>query len=217
MFGAANLTDDVVRAGATGTEPERGQIVHVLEPQVRLMVAARLSPTAAQLHAVDEVTQEVLLALADGLSRLKARSVRGLKAFVSGIVAHKVADLLRGRGSGDDARPALKSLDSTVAALSTAGPLWQFLSSSGVSPSSAIVQKEQAARLLSELGGLNERHRQVITLAFFDQLSMAEVAAEMGVSPPAASMLLLRAIRALRQNMTGAGASGVAHGRRSRG
>lgn len=52
-----------------------------------------------------------------------------------------------------------------------------------------------------ELGNLKPEHREAITLAFFDQMTTREIAERMGMSRPAASMLLLRAVTALRHRM----------------
>ena len=92
MFGAATLTDEVVRAAAGGSQLDLARVSEAMLPQTRLMVWARLAPTANQLPAVDDITQDVMLALTEGISRLDHRTVGGLKAFVSGIVAHKVAE-----------------------------------------------------------------------------------------------------------------------------
>jgi RNA polymerase sigma factor (sigma-70 family) len=105
------------------------------------------------------------------------------------------------------------SLDSTVGVFSNAGPLWQFLSVSGTSPHSAVERAELAAQLIAELGRLKPQHREVITLAFFDQLPVSEIAAQMGVSRPAASMLLIRAVQTLRRHMTGSSRVAKADGR----
>jgi RNA polymerase sigma factor (sigma-70 family) len=202
MFGVGELTDGAVRAASEGAQTELGRVLEAMYHQVRLMVVARLSPAPARLGTVEEVTQQVMVALAAGIWRLENRTVVGLKAYASGIVVHKVSDALGGR-IGGKADPGLVSLDSTVTSLSQAGPLWQFLSVSGTTPPSAAERSEQAARLIHELGRLKREHREVITLAFFDQVPMSEISGRMSISRPAASMLLIRAVQALRRAMTG--------------
>ena len=202
MFGATQLSDEVVRAAAAGSQDGLGRVLEIMQAQVRLMVVARLCPTPAQLEAVEEITQQAMVALMTGITRLQSRTVGGLKAFVSVIVAHKVSDLLKNRGPGN-IRPAVASLDSAWTTLSEARPLWEVLSSSGTSPLSAVERAERGARLMSELGQLKSGYREVITLAFFDQLPVGEIARRMGTSRPAASMLLIRAVKTLRRNMTG--------------
>jgi DNA-directed RNA polymerase specialized sigma24 family protein len=45
-------------------------------------------------------------------------------------------------------------------------------------------------------------------MAFFDQLPAAVIAREMGISRPAASMLLIRAVKALRRSVRTTGETG---------
>lgn len=174
--------------------------MRVLESQVRLMIAARLSPNPSQLDAVDDLTQDTLMDLTRGIYRLENRTLGGLKGFVSVIASRKVFGYLRAAKAGLGQLP-IRSLDSTVQSLSQAGPLWQFLSGSGPSPSFLAMRGEHVASLMTGLGGLKPEHREVIALAVFDQLGATEVAERMGISPKAASQLLIRATRKLRKNM----------------
>jgi len=201
MHGATELTDSAVRAAAGGEREKLARIMEACEPQVRAMVMVRLAPTPAQIHLADEITQQSLEALTHGIPRLEKITVAGLKAFLSGIVTRKVSDVLRRIGRARNARHQIHSLDSTVATSTVAGPLWQFLPQSGTSPPSAVARAELNQRLMSELGHLKSTYREVITLAFFDQLPMAEIAQRMDTTRPAASMLLIRAIQTLRRSM----------------
>lgn len=206
MTGVVELTDSTVIAASEGSDWARAYVLEVLAPRVRLMVWARLAPSLAQLRAVDDLAEEALAALAAGLTRLETRTTTGLKAFLSGIVRHKVEDFLRADGGVQGVRPVIRSLDSTVSSFSQVGPLWQFLSASGVSPRTAIDHAERISLLMVELGQLAADHREILTLAFFDQLPLAEIAERMQRSREAASMLLKRAILTLRQNMIAASA-----------
>lgn len=208
MFGAAELSDDVVRAAAAGSRVDLARVSEVLQPQVRLMVIGRLAPTPAQFDAVDETTQEVVLALTTGITRLEHRTVDGLRAFLSGIVTRQVAQLLKRRQKGNGGGRPVRSLDSTVCDASGALPRGHLLSASGMSPGSVAARDEEIERLMSELGRLTPRYRDVLILAFFDQLSPCQIAAELGISPKAAAMLLKRALRALRQKIGGRARSG---------
>jgi RNA polymerase sigma factor (sigma-70 family) len=211
MFGAGTLTDEVVRAAASGSRADIARVLEGLQPQVRLMVAARLSPTPAQLDAVDEISQEVMLGLTTGMARLDSQTVDGLRGYLSGIVMRKVAGALRRRGNCG-LGPSARSLDSTVASFSHAGPLWQFLSASGTSLCTSVDRAELTERLISALGRLPAQYREVITLAFFDQLPISDIARQQGVSRAASSMLLLRAVQALRRSLTGSSDSEREHG-----
>jgi RNA polymerase sigma factor (sigma-70 family) len=196
MFGAAELDDGRVESAVRGDSAAVSQLLEVLGTQVQTMVAARLNPDAIGRGAAEDLSQEVLAALAANLPSLRIATVAGLRGFVSKIVHNKVIDYLRAQPRGVS-RPG--SLDSTVAALSGAGPLWQMLSQSGTSPLSAAARAEHSLRVLEEMNQLKPEHRAAITLAFFDQLTTAQIAEQMSISRPAASMLLIRAIEALRK------------------
>jgi RNA polymerase sigma factor (sigma-70 family) len=201
MFGAATIDDEIVGRAADGHQGAMARVVDAVQPQIRLMVAARLSPTPSQLADVDDIVQEVEMALTAGFTRLEKRSVDGLRAFLSAIVTNKVAVFLRHTTKQCRAVRGARSLDTTIGTLSNAGPLWQFLSSSGTSPLTAADRADKAARLIAELGRLRADHREIITLAFFDQLGAGEIGERLGLSRQAASMNLLRAVRNLRLSM----------------
>jgi len=201
MYGAVDLTDEMIRAAAGGCDGSLQRVAAVLEPQVRLMVAARLSADPVHHQAVDDLAQHVLLGVSKGIKRLEQQTVGGLKRYASRIVRRTVADYFRSRGEAGRHQRRERSLDSTVAGVTCAGPLWQSLPASCISPRTAADQLEQTGRLMAALGELKAEHREVITLAFFDQLPTQEIAEATGVSRPAASMLLIRAVRALRHAM----------------
>jgi RNA polymerase sigma factor (sigma-70 family) len=203
MVAVGELGDAVVRAAAAGDAAARARVLQALGPRVRLMVAARLAPQLGQMEAVDELTQQVLATLVPGFARLENQTAAGLRAYVSGIVSHRVAEFIRRQADGRGTPRTPVSLDTTVRSLSQAAPLWQLLSGSGTSPSSAAARAEQVAGVLAEMGRLRAEYREVITLAFFDQLPTGEIARLRGSSQRAAAMLLLRAVRTLRRNMTG--------------
>jgi RNA polymerase sigma factor (sigma-70 family) len=206
----AAITDDLVAIAAAGDQVNaRQQLFDAFIPQVRIMIHARLNSTIMQGHLVDDLLQETMLALSEGVQRLERRTVAGLRAFASTIVSRRVADALRDQRRGPVAPnrtlggPA-RSLDSAVQTdLSTAQPLWALLSMSGASPPSEANQSDLVQRTMTALAQMKEDHRTVLTLAFFDQLETRDIAVHLNVSRPAASMLLIRAIKTLRRNLTG--------------
>lgn len=202
MTGAKELTVSMIVAAAEGSDEARAKILETVASQVRLMVLARLAPSPAQLGAVDEIAQQALVALNAGLARLKTRTAAGLKAYLSGVVQHKVADFIRAGGRTRGAGPVVCSLDTTVADFSQVGPMWQFLSASGVSPRTAVDQAERIRKLMEEFGGLRPLYREVLTLTFFDQLTTVEVAERLHLSRSRVSRLWGRARKTLQRRMS---------------
>ncbi len=201
MFGASAITDQMVQAAAGGLSAERDRILQAMKPQVAAMVAVRLSPTPTQFSAVDDLCQQVLMAVVEGLGTLRCHTTAALKSYASTIVSRKVADYLRGP-ERQRAR-SVRSLDSSLQGASGWGTLADCVPGNGNSPSSLIGRSEQIARMLAELGRLRAYYREIITLAFFDQLPLAEIAERLGMSRSRASMTLLRAVKALRRSLTG--------------
>jgi RNA polymerase sigma factor (sigma-70 family) len=208
--GTATLTDELVRQAAEGAPEELGRLIEAIQPQVRLMVLARLCPLAAQMHDVEEIVQEALMGLVRGLGRLRCPSVQGLRVFLSGLVSRRVAAFFRRRRRHLPSAGQMCSLDTTVAGESCCAALWQLLSCSGTSPLSAADRAERVARVLGAFATLTAEQREAITLAFFDQLTPDQIGLRMGLSRGAAAMLVVRALRALRASVTpmGEGAAG---------
>jgi len=193
--------DELIRLAAAGERTQIEQLVACLQPCVQRMVIARLSPKPNQWHAVEEIAQEALVGVTKGLPSLVRCDAVGFRAYVSSIVDHKVADRIRQQSRPGKRTGSFRSLYSTFSGSSSAGGLVAWISDSGDTPLTAADQAEQIESMLRHLGKLKEEYRRVLTYAFFDQLKTAEIAELMGISRPAASMMLLRAVRALRSSM----------------
>jgi RNA polymerase sigma-70 factor, ECF subfamily len=198
MFGTEPLNDDVVRAAVQGSADETRRIITALSQQVRTMILARLTGSPAQWHAVDDLAQQALTAILQGLPTLRQATVAGLRSFASSVVSYKVADLLRASAAAPH-----QSLDSSRQDLSTSAELKDLLAASGLSPLSNLAKADSIRLVMQELGRLPDAQREIITLAFFDHLAVGEIAERLGISRPAASMQLIRAMQALRRAVTG--------------
>ena len=200
MFGA--IPEETIQAAAQGSASAREALMKALLPQVRAMVIVRLAPTPAQFPAVDDLTQQALMGVSSGLSTLRHPLQGALASFVSTIVARTVAAFLRQGAAAKNRRP-VRSLDSSIIEDSVSGALRDFLQASALTPRSIAARAELVRRVVAALGELKPEHREVITLAFFDRLSMSEIAERMQLARSAASMQLVRAVRALRRMVTG--------------
>lgn len=70
-------------------------------------------------------------------------------------------------------------------------------------PASAAVHEELGRRLNEAIAGLDETDREVILMRHHEQLTNQDVAAALNLTEAAASMRYLRALRRLRQELTG--------------
>ena len=201
MYGAESINDETVRAAVQGVASERNKVLEALASQVRAMITIRLSPTPAQFHAVEDLAQQSLIALSEGLTQLRDARVTTLKSFASVVVGRKVADFLR---QNNNSKPrSLDSHDGSLPDGSAFGPLREILPASTISPRSLAVRADAIRQVVAELGRLKRNYREIITFAFFDQLPVNEISERMEMTRPAASMLLVRAVKTLRRNITG--------------
>jgi RNA polymerase sigma factor (sigma-70 family) len=170
-------------------------------------VASRLAPTLAQDGDAEEITQQVLVALLDGLSRISIRTERGVRSFLEGVVSHKVADFLRARGNGNGNR--IRSLESTVLGRTHAGPLWQFLSASGASPRTMLEHLENRRKILCVFDQLSADDQELLNLAIVERRSVVEIATRMQLSRHEAARRVLLALATLRKSWSAPNGDGA--------
>jgi RNA polymerase sigma factor (sigma-70 family) len=193
--------NDAVRAARDGDTQKRSFIMTCLADSVRAMVVVRLAPSAMRAQDVDDLVQDALTAISEGITTLREPTVATLRSFASTIVSRSVAKYLSRDPQRNNRKPV--SLDAETGDGSSAGALRNLLSASGISPGAIASRREQVHGLLMHLAALKASHRDVITMSIIDQLPMNEVAERLGLKRPAASMLLYRAMRILRRNITG--------------
>jgi RNA polymerase sigma-70 factor (ECF subfamily) len=70
-------------------------------------------------------------------------------------------------------------------------------------PASAVLQQELQQKLQEVLKSLDDIDREVILMRYYEQLSNQEIAAALGLTEAAASMRHLRALRRLKEALTG--------------
>lgn len=189
------LDDDVPRARA-GDSAARERVLSGMRPRVQVMVRARLGAEHRCWHVIEDLTQEVVLALAGCLQTLASDAPPAFRLLVSRLVQHKVADHYRHRRRQRTQLPRLVPTPPTGSAFE----LLHGVHAATTSPSGKAARAEEIDMLLSELAALPAPHREVLTLAFFDHLDTAEIGEALGTTRPSAAMRVLRALRALRDN-----------------
>lgn len=76
------------------------------------------------------------------------------------------------------------------------------LQADGRSPASEAAWRELQVQFVAAIDDLDEQDREIVLMRHFEQLSNSEVAAALDLSPPAASMRYLRAVRRLKAILT---------------
>lgn len=166
---------------------------------LRALIAIELGDGIRGRVEVDDLLQETLLRAFRSIASFEGNTAEAMRLWLSGIAHHAVVDearrlaaqkhdyrrevALAAPAAGDSGTPARGVLDPP---------------SPAASPSRVLRRKERLERLLEAIHALTPEHRQVVILARIEQLPIKEVAVRMGRSEKAASMLLLRALLALR-------------------
>jgi RNA polymerase sigma-70 factor, ECF subfamily len=189
-----HVDDDLVRAAADGDRAAAARLFEAIKPHVRRMIARRISTSAKARDVLDELEHVVTAALALSLDRLTTKTVAGLNAYLSGIVTHKVGDWIEARRG----RHAVASLDSQVTNGSEVADRGDFLLASQTTPSAAAARNERLADVMRVIDSMGRSEREILLLAYVDQLDTAALAAHLKTTREAAAMRLLRATRELR-------------------
>ena len=77
------------------------------------------------------------------------------------------------------------------------------LVASETGPAGHLIKAEQRERVRAALGRLPEGHRELLVLRYLEHMSIAEIAALLGITDNAAKLRHLRALKRMRQALKG--------------
>ncbi len=177
---------DAELAAATGGDPvARWRALEACRDYLRLVVRRDTWSNKAGRSATSDLIQKTIVDAWGNFSMFHGRTPGQLRAWLRAILVHASLNSRR--------RQRAARLGSSRQAGVPAG--------TSTSPSQAaqkIAAREALDRALSRI---SERHRAVIRLRIWDQLSFAQIGAKLDVSEDAARMLYGRALAKLRESM----------------
>jgi RNA polymerase sigma-70 factor (ECF subfamily) len=181
-----------------GDRSAAGELVTRFDERLRRIIRSRLDPRVARRADADDVLQEVHV---EALARLPAFARdRPMPFFLwmRFLAVQRCAGLARrhlGAGVRDARREAALAPDATA---TSADLFASHLAASATSPSAAAARHEIHDRLRLSLEAMDPADRDVLWLRHFEALDNGEVAAVLGLEPPAASKRYVRALARLR-------------------
>jgi len=186
---------DLAREGDAGA---LAQLVRVYEPRLVRMVELRLAASLRRRLDPGDVVQEGLLEAVRRFPEWCQQEALPLHVWLRLITAQALAAAQR-RHLGAAMRDARNEvpLQGSRTGISSGNAADAFAASI-TSPSQAAQREELRAGVLAALGELDELDREVVALRHFEGLSNEEVAAELSITPEAASKRFLRALLRLR-------------------
>jgi RNA polymerase sigma-70 factor, ECF subfamily len=188
----------LVELARSGDQGALAELLRFHEPRLVRMVELRLDASLRRRLDPADVVQEGLLEAVRRFPEWCPQQGLPFQVWLRLIVAQSLATAQR-RHLGTHMRAAglevqLQGSRSGITSRSAA----DAFAASITSPSQAAQREELRARVLAALEQLDELDREVVALRHFEGLTNEEVAAELAITPEAASKRFVRALLRLR-------------------
>jgi RNA polymerase sigma-70 factor (ECF subfamily) len=199
-------TDELIRRSARGDDVARQDLLARHRGRLRQMIGVRLDRRLLARLDPSDVVQEVLLEAHDKLNDYLRDQPLPFYPWLRQIAWQRLVKIhqhhhARKRRVTREG-PALLELPDE-----SAGDLAERLAGSGTSPSRQLLREELRLRVRRALGWLGERDREVLVQRYLEQMSLAEMAAVLGISEGAVKSRHARALLRL-QALLGDGGEG---------
>jgi RNA polymerase sigma-70 factor (ECF subfamily) len=163
------------------------------------MIEMRMDRRLMRRVDASDVVQEVLIEAHRRLKEYLAHPVMPFHLWLRQMAQDRLIDAHRrhrvaARRSLDREQPLLAPANLDHSTMELAAQLWDREKT----PAAAAILNELREKFEAALSELDEQDREVVVMRHFEKLSNSEVATALGLTPPAASMRYLRAVRRLR-------------------
>lgn len=198
-------TEELVQQAAQGDPEARNRLLAHHRSRLRKMIGWRLDRRVAPRVDPSDVVQEVLVQADQKLDRYLRERPLPFYPWLRTLTWEYLATLYRrhlraqNRSVLREEPDVLKLPDESAAALAAR------LVTSATSPSQQAIRKEVRQRVRQALETLSERDREVLVLRHLEQLSVADTATILGITPGAVKVRHLRAVERMRQRLEATG------------
>lgn len=199
MWPAHDKTEELLDDARAGREEAVNRLLDRHRDSLRRMVQMRLDARIQRRVDVSDVVQDVLVEAHRRLANYLKNPTLSFHLWLRQIAQDRIIDAHRrhrvsGKRSVDREQPLVVNADAENSAIELAAQLMD----KGITPATAVAQREMAQVVERALVQLEEQDHEIILLRHYEQLSNQEAAHVLGLTEPAASMRYLRAIRRLR-------------------
>jgi RNA polymerase sigma-70 factor (ECF subfamily) len=191
-------TEQLLRQAAAGDGAARQELLERHRPRLERMIALRLDRRLAARLDPSDLVQESLAEAARQLSDYLEHRPLPFYPWLRQIAWNRLVDAHR-RHVRARKRSVLREEREPPLPDESALELAARLFTHGSSPSARLRQKEARHRLRAALAQLSERDREVVVLRYLEDLSVADIAAVLGLTEGAMKMRQLRALERLRK------------------
>ena len=198
MWPDASVTERLLRQAQAGTPAAVSALLDEHRNALRLMVRGRMDRALSRRIDASDIVQDVLLEASQRLEAYLRDPKIPFQHWLRQMAQDRIIDTHRRHRVA-----ARRSMDREQSLSPNFGDrsslqLAAQLRDQQLTPAAATLRKELERRFLVALDQLPEEDREIVVLRHFEQLSNTEAAETLGLSPPAAGMRHLRAIRRLR-------------------
>jgi RNA polymerase sigma-70 factor (ECF subfamily) len=194
---------ELIRRCQKGDAAARDELFARYRHYLRLLAQGQLGRHLRAKCDPSDLVQQTLLEAHRDFGHFTGRTEAELLGWLRQILAHNLFNEARHFATKQRAADREISLDEVRGGLDrSSAALGRCLAASGSSPSKSAARRETAVMLADKLAQLPADYQTVIVLRIFEGLSAEEVAQRMGRTAGAVRMLQMRALTALRQEMT---------------
>ncbi|MDA1050846.1 MAG: sigma-70 family RNA polymerase sigma factor [Planctomycetota bacterium] len=204
MWPTEDKTEELLLGAKNGDDDAINRLIDRHRGAVLRMVQLRLDQKIRRRVAASDVVQDVMIDASRRLQEYIANPVMPFHLWLRHIAKDRIIDAhRRHRGSQKRSVDREQGLAVPGADDHSTMDLAAHLCDGELTPAAAATQREMAQRVEAAITELGEQDGEIIIMRHYEQLSNQEVAQALGLSEPAASMRYLRAVRRLREMLTG--------------
>jgi RNA polymerase sigma-70 factor (ECF subfamily) len=198
--------DELLIQATSGDHCSWEELMKRYRSRLRRMVSFRLDPRLLGRVDPSDVVQDVCLEAWQHFSTYAKQPDTPFFLWLRAVAGHKLGDLHR-HHLGSRMRDARRevSLYQGSPAGATSVALAAHLLGHLTRPSEAAVRAERKVQLQTALNSMDPIDREVLALRHFEQLTVGETAAALGIKEKAAGMRYVRALRRLKEILTSLG------------
>ena len=199
MWPGSEQTQQLLKEAERGEAEAVNSLMNRHRDALRRMIQMRLDRALSRRVDASDVLQDVLLEASSRLEDYLRDPKLPFHLWLRQLAKDRIIDMHRrhrvaGRRSVDRERPLVAPRFADRSSFDLAAQL----ADSELTPAAATLRRELEHRFLAALDDLGDEDREIIVMRHFEHLGNSEAAQALDLSPAAAGMRYLRAIRRLR-------------------
>jgi len=198
MWPESRITDELLARVTTGEPDAVDRLLDGHRDALRQVVRRRMDPAIARRVDASDIVQDVLFDASRRLAEYLRDPRLPFQLWLRQLAQDRLIDAHR-RHRGAARRSLDREQPLTAFSDQSSLDLAAQLRDSELTPAAATIRRELESRLHDALERIDAEDREVLLLRHFEHLSNSEAAELLGLSPAAAGMRHLRAVRRLKE------------------